>query len=272
MTDIHQIIIQNSPDKGLDVVASTLEKSQIVDIIQFVPKEIPIEFNQVFLTKFHHSSGKVALVFTFDDGVDHFGRRSIKTHTFLVKTSLYNEKTIQYFISPLVNGSMNLEENNILKSDDFEILSPYPVSSKLTELVFIKKHVHVSSQKTVDPVDLIQIFATIDRLIPPPLITHFSFQTMAPSNKKKDLKEKSLVYIPHKLSDTHLLEELQKESSEFLTIQALNDSLSSLSSLRQLQKQLFIDLPEKRLNFKIYRRFGINTILKIRRTIESIDC
>jgi hypothetical protein len=270
MTNIHQIIIQNTPEKGLDVVASTLVKSQIVDIIQFVPKEIPSEFNQVFLTKSHHSSGKVALLFTFDDGVDHFGRRSIKTHTLLVETSLYNEKTIQYFISPLVNGSMNLEEFNILKSDDFEFLSPFPVSSKLIELVFVKKHVHVSSLKTVDPMDLIQIFATIDRIIPPPLITHFSFQTMAPSNERKTLKKKSLVYSPHKFPYTHLLEEIQKNSSEFLTIQALNDSLSNLSSLRQLQKQLFIDLPEKRLKLKMHWRFGIKTISKIRKTLESM--
>ncbi len=162
MEKINQVIVRDTPKKGLDVVATTLHKSQTQDISLFLSKEEPSEFSGIFLTKFQHPSGNIVLRFTFDDGIDFFGRQSIKTHTLIINNSFYNEKTAQYFISPLINGSMNIEENNILKMNDFEILETYPISSKFIELVFCKKRVQLTSQKKIDVLDLIQIFGTID--------------------------------------------------------------------------------------------------------------
>ena len=84
MTNIHQVIVRNNPPKGLDVVAATITKSQIQDLSQYIPKKRPSKFNEVYLTKFLHISGKIGLRFTFDDGTDQFGRKAIKTHTFII--------------------------------------------------------------------------------------------------------------------------------------------------------------------------------------------
>ncbi|MHA1444535.1 MAG: hypothetical protein ACTSR4_07275 [Candidatus Hodarchaeales archaeon] len=84
MTAIHQVIVRNVPPKGLDVVAATISKSQILDLSQYVPSKCPEVFSDVFVTKFCHFSGKIALRFTFDDGIDQFGRKTIKTHTVII--------------------------------------------------------------------------------------------------------------------------------------------------------------------------------------------
>ena len=177
MVKIHQVIVRNIPERGLSVVSSTLHKSQILDISLFLPEDKPHEFNGVFLTKFQHLSGDIVLCFTFDDGIDQFGRGTIKTHTLIIESSFYNERTAQYFISPLINGSMNREENTVLKPNDFEVLDTYTVFSKFVEQVFCKKHVQLTSQNETDVLELIQIFGAIDRAIPPPLNPFFSFQT-----------------------------------------------------------------------------------------------
>ena len=49
---------------------------------------------------------------------------------------------------------MNTEENNILKTSDFEPLEAVPVSSKFIELVYCKKHVQLTSQRRMDPLRL----------------------------------------------------------------------------------------------------------------------
>lgn len=87
MEKINQVIVRDTPKKGLDVVATTLHKSQTQDISLFLSKEEPSEFSGVFLTKFQHSSGNIVLRFTFDDGIDFFGRQSIKTHTLIINNS-----------------------------------------------------------------------------------------------------------------------------------------------------------------------------------------
>ncbi len=267
MVELHQVIIQNTPEKGLDIVASTLEKSQICDIFQFLPTEIPSEFNKVYLTKFQSLPSKITLLFTFDDGIDQFGRKSIKTHTLVVDEAFYNKKTIQFFISPLINGIMNVEENNLLKPEDFRELAPYPVSSKIIELSYSKKHFHISSKLGIDEITLIQLFASLDRAIPPQLNSFFSFQTFVSPSKDKIIKNRSITYSPKILPNSYLLESLNSERSDCHTIQTITDSLDNLPLLRRLQNQLFLGLPEKRFNLKFHWRFGIKTLSQIRKAL-----
>ncbi len=221
------------------------------------------------MTKFHHSSGDIVLRFIFDDGIDRFGRQSIKTHSLIINNTFYNEKTPQYFISPLINGSMNIEDNRILKKNDFETLDIHPISSKLTELIFCKKRIQLTSQKEIDPLVLIQLFGTIDRLVPPPLNESFSFQTMVSPSHKKAFKTYNLVYSFEKLPHSLPIEQLQIKNSEFPTIQAITDSISDLPLLRQLQKQLFLGIPERKLRLKLQWRFGIKKFSDIRDNLNN---
>lgn len=269
MQEIRQVIIRNTPEKGLDVVATNLHKSHIQDISLFLPEEELSEINKVFLTKFHHSSGNIVLRFTFDDGNDRFGRQSIKTHTFIVENSFYNEKSPQYFISPLINGSMNIEDNRILTQNDFETLDSYPISSKFIELIFCKKRIKLTSLKEIDPLILIQLFGTIDRVIPPPLNPFFSFQTMVSPSHKKAFKIHDLVFSSEKLSHSQPIEQIQTKKSEFPTIQAITDSISDLPSLRQRQKQLFLRIPERWLRLRLQWRFGIKKFSDIRENLKN---
>jgi len=269
MEKIRQVIIRNIPEKGLDVVATNLQKTQIQDIFLFLPEEEPPKFNKVFLSKFHHPSGNIVLRFTFDDGIDSFGRQSIKTHSLIINDSFYTDKTPQYFLSPLINGSMNLDENRILEPTDFERLDTYPISSKVTELIFCKKYVQLTSQKEIDPLVLIQLFGTIDRLIPPPLNSFFSFQTMVSPSNKKAFKTYNLVFSSKKLSGSQQIEQIQMKKSEFSTIQAITDSISDLPLLRQLQKQLFLEIPERRLRLRLQWRFGIKKYSNIRENLNN---
>jgi hypothetical protein len=268
MNKIRQVIVRNIPEQGLDVVASDLQKSQIQNISIYLPEEEPVLFDRVFLTKFYHSSGNFVLRFTFDDGMDSFGRQSIKTHSLIINSSFYNEKTLQYFISPLINGSMNVDDNRILEQKDFEMLEPYPISSKITELVLCKKQVQLTSQHKIDSLVLIQLFGTIDRLIPPPLSPFFSFQTMVSSSHKKAFKTYNLLFSLDKLSHSRQIEQIQMEKSEFPTIQAITNSISDLPSLRLLQRQLFLEIPERWLKFRLQWRFGIKKFFDIRENLD----
>ncbi len=269
MEKIRQVIIRNTPEKGLDIVATTFQKSQIQDISLFLPEKKSIDFNGISLTKFQHSSGNIFLRFLFDDGTDKFGRESIKTHTLIIDNSFYNEKTAQYFISPLINGTMNTEENNILKATDFEPLETTPVSSKLIEHVYCKKQVQLTSDNKIDVLDLIQIFGTIDRAVPPPLNQYFSFQTMVSPNHTKSLKSRSIVFSDDKLPRSQSIDQIQERESEFVTIRKISESISDLFLLRQLQKQIFLGIPERWLNIKLQRRFGIKKFSHIRKNIDS---
>ncbi len=268
MAKIHQIIVRNTPDKGLDVVNSTLGAPRIHDITPFLPSGRPSELDAVYLTKFQYSSDSIALRFTFDDGTDKFGRELIKTHTLLIDDPFYNEKTIQYFISPLINGSMSSEVHRILNNNDFENIDIFPVPSKLVELIFCKKQVQVTSLSKLDPLKLIQMFGTIDRIIPPPLNSLFSFQTVSSPNIGKSYKKRSLVYSTKKLPQSYQIEHLEKTPSEFSTIISLTEAASDLSSLKVLQKRFFTGIPEKKLRLKINLRFGIKTISKIRENLD----
>ena len=163
MTNIHQVIVRNIPPKGLDIVAATVNKSQIQDLSQYVPSKRPKNFDQVFVTKFLHFSGKIGLRFTFDDGTDQFGRRAIKTHTLIIEPSFYNQKTALFFLSPLLNGNLTVEGHHLLRKDDFEDISPLPVSSKLVENILCRKHVHLESKKPQSSSSLIHLFGTLDR-------------------------------------------------------------------------------------------------------------
>ncbi|MFX1282341.1 MAG: hypothetical protein ACFFB5_01750 [Promethearchaeota archaeon] len=269
MEKIRQVIVRDTPERGLDVVASNLHESQTQNISLFIPDEELSDFNEVFLTKFQHPSGNIILRFTFDDGIDHFGRQSIKTHTLIIDSSFYNEKTAQYFISPLINGSMNIEDNNILKLNDFETLDPYPISSKFVELVLTKKQVQLMSQEKIDPLNLIQIFGALDRVIPPPLNLTFSFQTIVSPSHKKTLRKHSIVYSLEKLPHSEVFEQIQLKESEFTSIQAISNCISDLSLLRQLQKQLFLGIPEKWLNLRLQWRFGIKRFSHIRENLNT---
>ncbi|MFX0014297.1 MAG: hypothetical protein ACFFB2_17125 [Promethearchaeota archaeon] len=269
MADIHQVIVRNTPETGLDVVATTLYKSQTQNISLFLPEEEPSTFNTVFLTKFQDFFENIIFLFTFDDGTDHFGRQSIKTHTLIVKKTFYNEKTPQYFISPLINGSMNRDDNRLLKLNDFEMLDSPPISSKFIELILCKKHMQLTSRQGMNSLDLIQIFGTVDRIIPPPLNQSFSFQTMVSPRRKKVLKPYDLVFSSEKLPHSQLIEQIQQEKSEFQTIQAIADSISDLSMLRKLQQQLFLRIPEKWLSVRIQWRFGIKKFAYVRENLVN---
>lgn len=269
MTNIHQVIVRNIPEQGLDVVATTLHRSQVPDICLFVPEQTPYEFDEVFLTKFQQENGNIILRFTFDDGIDQYGRECIKTHTLIVDNSFYNEMSAQYFISPLINGAMNVDENTLLKQNDFELLDTFPVSSKLIELVLCKKHVQLTCQGKFDNLELIQTFGSVDRVIPPPFNHLFSFQTMVSSDPKKSYQNRSLVFSLEKLPHSQPIEKVQSSVSEFPTIQAISNSVSDLPSLRQLQKKLFYGVPEKLLNLRIHWRFGITTFSQIRENINN---
>lgn len=269
MNRVRQVVVRNILEKGLDVVATDLEKSQIQNISIYLPEEEPAAFDGVFLTKFHHSSGNVILRFTFDDGVDNFGRQSFKTHSLIIEDSFYNEKTPQYFISPLINGSMNVDNNRILKQKDFEMLEIYPISSKITELALCKKQIQLTSQKEMNSLVLIELFSTIDRVIPPPLNSFFNFQTIVSPNHKKAFKNNNLLFSNEKLAHSRQIEQIQMEKSEFQTIQTLTDSISDLLSLRLLQKQLFLEIPERLLRLRLQWRFGIKKFSDIRENLNS---
>lgn len=268
MAKVHQIIVRNTPEKGLDIVDSTLGATRVHDITPFLPSGRPSELDVVYLTKFQYSFDSVALRFTFDDGADRFGRELIKTHTLLINNPYYYEKTIQYFISPLILGAMSNESHKILNHDDFEDIDIFPVPSKLVELSLCKKQVQLTSHSKRDPLELIQIFGTIDRIIPPPLNPFFSFQTMSSPGVRKSYKKRSLVYSAKKLAQSHQIGYLEKTPSEFPTIIALTEAASELSSLKELQRNFILGIPERKLRFKIHLRFGIKTISKVREDLD----
>ncbi len=268
MTDIHQVIVRNIPPKGLDVVKATVSKSQIQDLSQYVPKKRPKKFDEVYLTKFLHSSGKIGLRFTFDDGTDQFGRKAIKTHTLIIDNSIYNEKSALYFISPLFNGSLSVEGNRLLRSDDFENLEPLPLSSKLVEYLLCRKHIILESHVERSPSSLIHLFGTLDKIIPPLLTSRFSFQTFIDQSQVTDTKNINLVYSNTDISNSLNLDKIENLVSEYPTIRAITDAVQDLSALQALQKQLFLGVPEKRLNFRIHWRFGIKTFAHIKKTLE----
>ncbi len=268
MTAIHQVIVRNIPPKGLDIVTATISKSQIQDLSQYVPSKCPEEFKDFFVTKFCHSSGKIALRFTFNDGVDQFGRKAIKTHTLIIDQSLYNKKTALYFLSPLINGQLTMEGNNLLKSNDFSDILPSSVSSKLIEAVMSKKRVILNSKNEKSPLSIIHLFGTLDRIIPPQLTSFFTFQSQIDQSLLSEFKEISLVYSDMKIDNALVLDSLESKESEFPTIRALTEALPNLENLRGLQKQLFLAVPEKMLSFRIHWRFGIKTFAHIRKTLE----
>jgi len=268
MTAIHQVIVRNVPPKGLDIVTATISKSQIQDLSPYVPVKCPEKFNDVFVTKFCHFSGKIALRFTFDDGIDQFGRKTIKTHTLIVDQSLYNKKTALYFLSPLINGHLTVEGNNLLTTSDFTDIPPSSVSSKLVEAVISKKRVVLNSLTKKSPLSIIHLFGTLDRVIPPQLTSFFTFQSKIDQSLLTEFKKMSLVYSEVKIDKSLVLESLNSEESEFPTIRALTEALPNLDALRGLQKQFFLAVPEKRLNFRVHWRFGIKTFAHIRKTLE----
>ena len=268
MTAIHQVIVRNAPPKGLDVVTATISKSQIQDLSQYVPSKCPEKFNDMFITKFCHTSGKIALRFTFDDGTDQFGRKTIKTHTLIVDQSLYNKKTALYFLSPLINGHLTVEGNNLLSTNDFEEIPPTSVSSKLVEAVLSKKRLVLNNSTKKSPLSIIHLFGTLDRVIPPQLTSFFTFQSQIDHSLLSEFKKISLVYSDVKIDNALVLDSLNSEESEFPTIRALTGALPNLEALRSLQKQFFLAVPEKRLNFRIHWRFGIKTFAHIRKTLE----
>ena len=268
MTAIHQIIVRNLPPKGLDIVAATVNKSQIQDLSQYVPSKRPKSFDQVFVTKFLHNSGKICLRFTFDDGKDQFGRRAVKTHTLIIDPSFYNQKTALYFLSPYLNGILTVEGQDLLKDTDFEDIPPISVSSKLVEAILCRKHINLESRTLKSPNYLIHLFGTLDRVVPPELTSRFSFQTFVDQTLVNELQDYSLTYSASQIAHSTILEDFEDQVSEFPTIRALTDSIPQITNLRGLQKQFFLAIPEKRLNFRLHWRFGIKTFNHIRRTIE----
>jgi hypothetical protein len=164
---------------------------------------------------------------------------------------------------------MNVDNNRILKQKDFEMLDTHPISSKITELALCKKRIQITSQKQINSLVVIQIFGTIDRVMPPPLNPFFSFQTMVSPSHKKTIKKYNLLFSDEKLYHSQKIEKIQKEESEFSTIQAITHSISDLPSLRLLQKQLFLEIPERMLRLRLQWRFGIKKFSDIRENLNN---
>jgi hypothetical protein len=162
-----------------------------------------------------------------------------------------------------------MDEDHLLSAKDFELLTPFPVSSKFIELALCKKHVQINSKEIVDPLQLVQTFASIDRVIPPVFNRSFSFQTMVSPSDQKHYKKQSMVFSSKKLNQGVLLEDIQEDVSEFATIRTLSESVSNLYKLRQIQEKLIKDVPERRLNLKIRWRFGIKAFSDARRSFED---
>ena len=164
---------------------------------------------------------------------------------------------------------MSTENHNILYTEDFEDTAISPVSSKLVELSLCKKQIKVSSISKRNSFDIIRLFGTIDRIIPPPLNPFFSFQTMSSPEIKKSYSNRSLIYFNKELRSSYTTEQLEHAHSDYSTIKAITEAASDLSRLRKLQKQFFLGVPERTLRLKSHIRFGIKTISKIRENLDS---
>ncbi|MHA1227565.1 MAG: hypothetical protein ACTSR2_07215 [Candidatus Hodarchaeales archaeon] len=269
MNKIQQVIVRNIPEKGLDVIATTLIQPNIFDITPFIPEKETPDFDEVYLSKFQYSTNSIALRFTFDDGADRFGRPRFKTHTLIIDNSYYNDKSIQYFISPIVNGSLNSKEHVLLKDSDFENIEPPQISPGLIELIFIKKNLRLTKSGRFDPIYLIELFAALDRTIPPILNDRFTFQTMVSPLQKKVIKNRNLIFTREPITNSIDLDILKNKDSEYDLINKISQSLPDLSLLRKYQKELFINNSDKKLGLKIRLRFGIRKFSEIKKAIEN---
>ncbi|WP_455142539.1 hypothetical protein [Candidatus Hodarchaeum mangrovi] len=268
MSNLHQIIVRNIPEKGLDVVATTLLQPNI-DITPFVPVQVNLGIDQCCLTKFRYSSRSIGLRFTLNDGNDDYGRPRAKTHTFIIKNEFFQEKSIQFFISPLILGLLTAEETKILDIKDFEVMPPFPISSRLVEHALCKHQFLLTSHRMIPSLELIQIFGSIDRVIPPPFNPAFTFQTLVPSMAEKTIKSVSLIYSPQNFPNFTDLDQLMNTCSEYESIRTLTNCLSDLPLLRHFQRKLLLNIPEKRLGFKIRWRFGIKAFSESKKTLEN---
>ncbi|MHA1973274.1 MAG: hypothetical protein ACTSW1_09785 [Candidatus Hodarchaeales archaeon] len=269
MTKIQQVIVRNIPEKGLDVIATTLIQPNIFDITPFIPEKKTPNFDKVYLSKFQYSTDSVALRFTFDDGTDRYGRPRFKTHTLIIDNSYFNDKSIQYFISPILNGSLNSAEHVLLKDSDFEDINPAQVPASLIELILFKKNLRLTKSENFDPIYLIELFAALDRAIPPILNNRFSFQTMVSPQQKKVIKNCSLIFTREPIPNSIDIDILNDKDSEYDLINDIARSLSDLSLLRKLQRELFLNNSNKKLSLKIRLRFGIRKVSEIKKIIES---
>ncbi len=269
MKGLHQVIVGNSEEKGLDILASTLQKNQILDIGPFLPKFRPLNFNGVFLTKFQYIPAKIMLQFTFDSETDHFGRDCLRTHTFIIDEDYYNEKTALYIISPLLNGRMDPYNEVILTENDFSDQNSSSISSKMLELCLCNKFIPITNLSEINQKELILDFATLDRAIPPPFISSFSFQTMVNLDEKILPKKRSMIFSYETMSNSIILERLKREESEFSTIKTMSENINDITELRGLQKKLFSEISEKRLRMKLQWRFGVKHYSHVRENLSD---
>ena len=268
MSDLHQIIVRSIPEKGLDIVATTLLQPNI-NITPFIPEQVNLGINQFCLTKFRYSSQSIGLRFTFNDGSDDYGRPRTKTHTFVIKNEFFQEKSIQFFISPIVLGYLTAGETKLLDLEDFREIPPYPISSRLVEQVLCKRQLILTSQREIPSLELIQIFGSIDRAIPPPFNPSFAFQTLISCEPEKVTKMLNLIYSPQNIANSVDLDQIMKVSSEYDSIRTLTEHLHELLFLRHFQRKLLFDIPEKLLGFKIRWRFGMKSFSEIRKMYEN---
>ena len=268
MSNLHQIIVRNIPEKGLDVVATTLLQPNI-DITPFIPEQGTLERNQICLTKFKYSNRSIGLRFTLNDGNDDYGRPRAKTHTFVIKNEFFQEKSIQFFISPLILGKLTAEETKILHIKDFKDMPPFPISSRLVEQVLCKRQLILTSKRKMPSLELIQLLGSLDRVIPPTFNPAFTFKTLVPKITEKTNKSVSLIYSPQNFPNFTDLDQIMNTNSEYETIQTLTKYLTDLPLLRHFQRKLLLNIPEKRLSFKIRLRFGIKAFSEIKKAFED---
>jgi len=269
MSRLHQVIVGNTLEKGLDILATTLSKNQIRDITPFLPKFRPLNFNGFYVTKYQYLPGKIMIQFTFDSETDHFGRDTLRTHTLIIDENYYNEKTALFFVSPLIHDRLDPYNEVLLTENDFEELSSSPVSSKLLEQCLCRKFIALISPSEINQKDVILIFATLDRAIPPPFNRLFSFQTMVSLDIKNISKKRSIIYSAGEFPNTINIDDIKFKESEFSIIKAIYTSIGNLMDLREQQKKLFSEKLEKRLKMKIQWRFGVKLYSDVKENLSD---
>lgn len=271
MDDVYQIIIKNMEEKGIDVSLTDLPASRQSEISEYLSKELPSRFKEFYISKnLSIDKEMVILRYSLPDKPDKFGRESVKTHTLLINPALYSYESSLYFISPLLNKKELFQEDNLLTKEDFSIISPYPISSKLIEVIFTKKHIHFTSSKPILQKDLVHLFATLEWILPEPLRVDISFQTIVTATKNKKMRNLSFIYTKEEINSPIDLNEVLNSESEYDIFKKMMNNIEDKDLLNRARKDICLgrNIP-RTLSVKIFLRFGIKKMNAIARNIDQ---
>ena len=183
----------------------------------------------------------------------------------------YSAEDLSDFYSPLMSGAQRLPNGNTLICDGirgvfFEVTTEQEIVWRYNTLLypnFFKQVTKINRYPTDYPGirDITKSTVSIDNEVKYLLISDFL-----------DINTKlkyNLLFSSEKSSYSQLIEQIQFKNSEFPTIQAITDSISDLSLLRQLQKQIFLGIPERWLRLRLQWRFGIKKFSDIRENLNN---